>query len=324
MNKRGKKAVEISFSWIFAIIVGAVIILIAVYATVSFIKTAKYQSYTETAKEISNYLNPLVTGIASAMSPPPIKFKQETKTYVYCSPPDSYDLFGRQRISFSEKARLGEKWSEEGGNISIYNKYVFSDKVERGNKLYLSSLPFYIGYKVDDIITLSTEIYCFIAPPNEVEDRTFVFNNINVTSTISDCAIEDVKVCFNSDFTGCDISVYSNDNFETGYIMKNNTRMDFVSNLMFGAIFSDKEIYECNIKRLALKTAELAYVYKEKIELSKLRGCDSTISNYLDLIAQKSMQVNNLLDLKSVYQTAEEMDIENEKALCQVYAGEDY
>jgi len=316
------------FAWIFAIIVGATILLLAIYGATSFIRTAKYRYYTETANEIKNYLNPLVTGVASAGSPPPIRFREETRTYVNCREPGYRNsFFGYQLISFSEKSRLGTEWEDPGGNISVYNKYVFANNIEEGDTLYLASLPFYTGFKVDDIITLNAGRYCFVQPPNAIEDKSIIFSNVNITANMAQCKEDEIRVCFGNVFyEGCDMLVHGNDEeYRSGYVIKEDgSRVDYFENLVYGAIFSSPENYECNIKRLGIKISELAYIYKEKIDLAKVRGCNSIIGVYLSSIAQEAAEIEDTEELLQIYADAQSMDNENEKALCQIYTGEDY
>ena len=75
---KDKKAIEMSFAWIFAIIVGAVILFLAIYAASRFIDVAKYGSYTEAAKSITILLDPLETGVASSTGTT-IGFNRETR-----------------------------------------------------------------------------------------------------------------------------------------------------------------------------------------------------------------------------------------------------
>jgi hypothetical protein len=60
MNKQG---IEMGFSWIFAIIVGVVILFLAIYTTTRIIGTSRYELDTETAKKISILIDPLETSL---------------------------------------------------------------------------------------------------------------------------------------------------------------------------------------------------------------------------------------------------------------------
>ena len=54
-----KKGIEFNFAWLFAIIVGAVIIFIAIFATTSIIKRSRVESESKVAAELGIILNPI-------------------------------------------------------------------------------------------------------------------------------------------------------------------------------------------------------------------------------------------------------------------------
>jgi len=333
IRKRAKSGFEMPFSWVFAIIVGSIILFLAIYGTSRYIGVAREEQYTKTAAEIRNYLNPIVTGIATSASPPPIRFTQETRTYFDCREISSQSpIFGRQTIAFSEKSRIGGDWGEPGGRISVYNKYIFADEVEEGKILYFGVMGFYMGFKVDDLVFVSSEDYCFVTPPNEVKKKVQgIFQNVNISNTVGDCEEDSVKVCFDFVDNRCNMTVFGTCNLEdcetkydTGYINKGFDSNSFVGNLMYAAIFSSSDIYECNVKRLGMKMSELSYLYKEKIDLVQTRGCMSDIGANLDVIAQRSSNMQSSLDLERIYQEVVAMDEKNEDAVCPIYAGEEY
>ena len=75
-----KKGFEFSFAWLFAIIVGAVIIFLAIFASTRFIRTGRYQMDTITAEQLSIIFEPLETGLASGKSNI-AELKAETRIY---------------------------------------------------------------------------------------------------------------------------------------------------------------------------------------------------------------------------------------------------
>ena len=62
---KNKKAIEMSFNWIFAIIVGGFILFIAIYGAGKLIRTSEQSVYTETAASLVSLFDPLETGLAS-------------------------------------------------------------------------------------------------------------------------------------------------------------------------------------------------------------------------------------------------------------------
>ena len=109
--------------------------------------------------------------------------------------------------------------------------------------------------------------YCFINSEdlrNRVSGHRIFFGN---------CSQNSVKVCFES-ASDCDIEVeglcddYRCDSeYDYGYVVKNNIRLYYVGDLLYGAIFSSPEIYECNVKRLMKRLIQQALIYKDEIFL---------------------------------------------------------
>ena len=324
---RGKRGFELPFSWLFAVIAGGVILFIAIYAAVNIIDSSKAVGYSETAKSLTILFDPLESGIASTRGDV-IRFNRESRTNYGCYTTSTKSpVFGRQTISFSEQSGLGKEWQEVGAEISVYNKYLFADNIEQGKNLYLFSKPFFMGFKVSDLIILSSENFCFVSPPDFINDDLSVlaFDNINVSNTIANCETNSKKVCFGLSDSRCNITVFDRgDWFKTGQVQKNGDSIYYVGNLIYAAIFSSPEIYECNIKRLGEKMAELGWVYKDKTEVVGAKGCDSIIGNDLELLSEKASDIQNSLDLFDAEQIAEQMDEKNKEALCRIYSGEDY
>ena len=225
----GKKGFDLPFSWIFSIIAGMVILLLAVYATTQFINISTKIKESEAGKQITILLNPVVNGLSTGYATK-IELGKETRISIGCEANSFNNLFGKQEIGFSEQSGLIKKWHNAGENISVYNKYVFSDNVEQGKTIYLFSKPFYAGFRVDDLIFLNMKSYCFVSAPEYIEEevRNLDLKNINVTSEIGKCSRNSIKVCFCFTGTECNVSVEGTCNdidckneYETGRITKN-------------------------------------------------------------------------------------------------------
>ena len=126
-----KDGLQISFAWIFAIIVGAIILFLAIYAVVKLIGTEQTISDVEIAKEIGVLMNPLETSFQSAQSTS-MFLPAETRIYNRCN---NVGDFGEQSIKVTQKS-FG-KWSETEIDVEFLNKYVFSDEYVEGKKFYL-------------------------------------------------------------------------------------------------------------------------------------------------------------------------------------------
>lgn len=68
---KDKKAFEFSFGWIFAVIVGAVFIFLAIYASMKLLETQRNTQDTELGKKLGIILTPLETSLETAHNPPP-------------------------------------------------------------------------------------------------------------------------------------------------------------------------------------------------------------------------------------------------------------
>jgi len=315
---KSKRGIALPFNWMFAIIAGIVILFLAIYGTAKFIDTSEYQVYTETAAKLAGLLEPMGTGLASGKSTQ-INFKKETRTYYDCS---DLGIFGKNTIAFSEKT-FGD-FGEEGGAINT-KKYIFSKSVIEGKQLNLFSKPFFMPFKIDDIIVISGENYCFYQAPKEIEEEVLGLgiDNINFTKDLNACL--GIKVCFGSN-TGCDISIYGmcedyncESLYDYGKIFRGNSVLYYTDSLLYAAIVSSPEIYECNLKRLMKRFNELSLVYIDKIKIVELKGCSSNIEADLRemMVLAKGLETSE--DLFLISQKADVVDVKNRGAVCELY-----
>ena len=118
MKKRG---LQISFAWLFAIIVGAFILFLAIYFVTKYIGQQETIMDAKTSKEIGVLLNPLETSFESSKVTY-LNMPVESRIYNKCS---KRDTFGKQLIQVSQKS-LG-KWTETNIDVGFENKYLFSE-----------------------------------------------------------------------------------------------------------------------------------------------------------------------------------------------------
>ena len=275
MNK--KAFLQISFAWLFAIIVGAFILFLAIFASTSIIQTEQTSTDAQTAKEIGILLNPLETGFETGKTNS-IIIPSETRIFNRCN---NDGFFGRQIIKVSQKT-FGE-WTDTNVDVGFSNKYIFSENFVEGKKFFLFSKPFEFPFKVTDLIYLTSaeKKYCFLNPPEQIEDEISSLNQENLLLT--NCDVNSVRVCFNSN-SNCDITV----NYGSRYVDKNNERMFFYTDsLMYSAIFSEKEIYECQLKRVMQRAEQLSLLYIDKAEFISREGCNTNLN-------QELLELNNL------------------------------
>ncbi|MDP4039904.1 MAG: hypothetical protein Q8P57_04990 [Candidatus Pacearchaeota archaeon] len=273
MKKRG---LEFGFNWLFAILVGAVILFLAIFIATKFVDTNRKVSDTFVSAELSNLLNPIETNLEDSKYVK-IRFVQETRVFNDCFENGN---FGRQEISTASKIGVGDEWGTQSNPKSSFNKYVFSENFEEGKEMNVIVKPFEMPFKVGDAIFMYSKDYCFINPPRDIEEEIEDLSaggniGINISSRVSSCPDESVKVCF--DLIGCDINVNSN----AKIISKQGSDLHYTDSLIYGAIFSEPEIYECQIKRLMKRASELSYVYAEKAKFLEDSGCSNSLEQDL-------------------------------------------
>ena len=299
---------QISFQWLFAIIVGIVILFLAIYGVTRLIGTEERAQELETSKEIGVILNSLETGFEQAKTGI-IEFGSDTRIYNIC---DDFGDFGKQEIDISQKS-FG-KWSERGGGVNFYNKYIFSKYPVEGKKTYVFSKPFEFPFKVTDLVYMvsSNDLYCFIDAPEDIQDEIENLNLENLKA--EDCSESGyTNVCFKSS-KECDIIV----NYLNKYIEKGDGRVYFEQDaLMYASIFSDKEVYECQVKRIMKRVASLAKLYQDKADLII---CDTYLNPDLQLLITNSQGLKDSSDLFLINEIVKGIDTKNKNnAQCRLW-----
>jgi len=287
-RKMNKKAFEFSFAWLFAMIVGAAILFIAVYAAITLVQTSRYQSDTITAAQLGILLNPIETSLESGKYAV-IEFPDEARVFNNCI---DVGNFGQQGISTAVKSGIGKEFQRPGVESVFFSKYIFSSDVEEGKRLHIFVKPFEMPYKIADLIFASAKEYCFVSPPRDIEDEIDDLNieNIKVVFGIEECLSENRKVCFSN--VGCDVDVNPQAQTVTVNDQGSSETVYYEGSLVYGAIFASPKIYECQVKRLMKRSSELAHLYNAKTEFLEAQGCASNLA--IDLVFFSSVsQINN-------------------------------
>lgn len=318
MKKLIRKKGQMNFELIFAVIAGVVILLLAIYGAMQIGKTGRYGIDTEIAKKIAVFTEPMQAGISSGKSSK-IGFSSPTRIYNSCL----NDEFGENRISVATSSGVGEKWTIPGGEISVENKYIFSKDMEEGENLYVFSKPFEFPYKVADLLIFSAGQYCFINPPKEIEDdvNDLKLPNVKIVENSRDCGDAE-KVCFGVS-GNCDSSVFSQgsiftETFNTGYVQKNGKKLIYAGNLVYAAIFSDTDTYECNVKRLLYRDKRIISILKDKAELMNLRGCNTQLVSDLSSF-EVMLEGTGETELAQLSVVAEDMNKKQEREECKLW-----
>jgi hypothetical protein len=163
------------------------------------------------------------------------------------------------------------------------------------------------------------ESYCFVSAPNEIKKdvEDLMLGNIKIKEDIAECDSRDKIVCFLSEDSKCDIVV----NQASKTIEKNGKEIayddTFDSSLVYGAIFASPEVYECQIKRLMMRTSELAKLYTEK---NSLVGCSSSLQALLDTYSGETLAVQNSGGLNALAFKANELKgVNDDISACKLF-----
>jgi len=312
MNNK-KAYLQMSFAWIFAIIVGAFILFLAIYAVTKLIKTEETVQDLKAGKEIEILLNPLETSFETGRATSFI-MPTESRIYNKCN---NNGVFGRQLISVSQ--RSFNKWTEtsiDGSkDVGSSNKYIFSDEYVEGRQFYVFSKPFEFPFKVADLIymTSSKENYCFVDVDvlPDIKDEVKTIRQTQKNLFYENCSDSNmIEICFQD--SGCDIDVY----YDHNYVAKDNRRLDFETDaLMYAAIFAEPDIYECQVNRLMKKIEQLAMLYDDKATIiSQEAGCSSNLD--LSVLASTAANSESISNLNP---NVEDIKNKNKLAMCRLW-----
>lgn len=316
-NKRG---FEFSFGWLFALIVGAAIIFFAVYFAAKLINFEKKETDTTAAKQFDIILYPVGTGL------------EENKITLLTFPVESRILFdclldknfGEQVVKTSLSSTVGEEYESSGINSRSRDKYIFSQSVVSGKNFLAFAKPLYLPFKITDLIFVLplNQKYCFIGSPenvlDEIESLRRQNKNLNSTIYISDinkCPADSRKICFDFKDKSCYASVIGN------RLIKANSTVYFEGNaLLYGAIFSEPDIYECQLQRLMKRISELSLVYANKEKGPASASCSTGLSQDLINYANMTKAYNkSVADLDKIVVYSNEIGGKNEALSCSLF-----
>jgi len=312
MKKSG--FMEMSFGWLFALIVGAFIIFLAIFFVIKFMNSQGSEEGVKTSRNIEILLDPLESGSESARTTI-LDLGKTSKIKIKC---EERGIFGEQKISTTPEA-----FDKDIGNavvISSEDDYIFSLEDLEASSFYVFSKKLEIPFKVTDLtyIIPRDKEYCFISPPDKIKNETYFLNLknvINVTS-VAQCPAESERICFDSGVNSCDRRVDLRANRTT--IKGDNDPIYFSGDaLMYGSIFSDKETYECQAKRIMKRLSILSELYDQKKEFVKTKECNSQAN--LALLKDKADSYVDTQDLDDVFGVADQIKSQTEFAKCQLW-----
>ncbi len=319
------KHAQISFQWIFAIIVGAVILFLAFFATSKYVNLQRYKYDTEIAAKLSILLNPIESSIAEATATR-IELPVLTRMQLGCT----YSGIGREDLKIATKSTLAEKWQEYSATQNIYNKYVFA-RYGEGKILHIFSKPFGMPFKIADLIYITISDYCFVNPPDFVASELQEMNmsNMQVVYRAGECRKNAKTVCFGN--SACQINVFGqcygncNDLYDYGIIENREGKAAEMvyylsSSLMYAAIFSDAGLYKCNLQRIMYRLNLISKLYAEKAKLLDARACGTgKMKEKLALLAAEALYLTKSDNIQPIKEFAQNVEMENSGLICRVY-----
>jgi hypothetical protein len=114
-----------------------------------------------------------------------------------------------------------------------------------------------------------------------------------------------VRVCFGSGNEDCQINV----NYGNKYVETRDGKVYFEGDaLMYAAIFSRKNLYECQLLRLMRRVESLAGLYRDKINFI---GCGTNIEADLSVLVSSAGNLESSANLASINFLVEEIDRKN-------------
>lgn len=295
-----KGFLQMSFQWIFAIIVGIVIISLVIYGVVRFMDIEQGKQDAQKSLQVESLLNPTEIGFESGTSHP-IEMKTETEINLEC---EDFGEWGEQKISVKQKNF--ESTSGLDNYISSNNRYIFSDKTLKSKKsFYLFTKPFDFPFKVADLNYLTSEnnTYCFQNPPEDIKEELEEINQPNLI--IDDCENKEevIQICFNK--KNCDIDV----DYREKVIHKEGEEMYFSNDaLMYAGIFSSPEMYECQLKRLMKRGEKLSEIYIDKSQIISSVCSSEGIQSGLVSLRDSQRRYNESKDMGTIENQAQSVD----------------
>lgn len=311
-----KKGFELSFNWLFAIIVGAAIIFLAIFLASRIVENQRAISQSELGKELEVILSPLETGVEEGKLSS-IIYPVETRIFNSCKE----SSVGFQEISVASSSGVSQKWEESGKKTISKNKFIFSQNIIQGKKFNVFSKPFNFPFEVANFLFILPENqdYCMVNPPKYIESEVqdLLFDFVNISSEKRYCEKSALTICFTSAL--CDINI----NLDAHSVRKEKYSLyysdyDNQNSMLYAAIFSSPEIYECNLKRIMQKTSELSQVYLKKEEVLN-SICSINLGPELEILKNKTLSLNNSRDILIIQNYAKSIGDKNEILSCKLF-----
>ncbi|MGB9708033.1 MAG: hypothetical protein ACPLXC_01765 [Candidatus Pacearchaeota archaeon] len=317
---------QMEFAWIFAVIVGAMILFLAFYFVGTKLIGQRYEQATIEAHSLDVLLNPFSSfGEIKILSKDEIALPQRSTLSIACNS-QSNQGFGYNEITLTQKGQAGIP-------RNTYEKYIFAEQSLDSKEFQVLSAPFGMPWRVADLIILwpYNQSYCFVSAPPFISENLgnssstgLNISSIHFTTNKNSCPLNSITVCFPG--TGCNISVTIQSQSSLGHkgsTTKRGSTLYFIGDaLMYASIFSDKTLYNCNLQRLMARLAGQTAVYKSKATSLAGKGCSSTFNlEAIETGADALAKASSISESKvtEIWQDAQNIEQQNEIADCSLY-----
>lgn len=283
---------QAEFGWIFAIIVGALILFFAFYFIGSKMNETSVTKNLMTEHSLDILFNPFsYFGSLGATSAKSVTLSTVEKINFSC---ESEERFGYDSILVWTKQVQAPR--------RVYDKYLFSDKFLEGKNFQIISKSFNMPWRVADLVYFFPKDmkYCFLGLSDiekEFGDNGTAMNISNFyfpeTGQRTDCPQDGtvVTICGNNN---CDVGVFPD------RVSKKDERGQRINlyyaddSQKYAAIFSDPEIYYCNLQRITQRLQYQIAVYSDKMRSLNANQC--SISVNLDALNASAQEIINKLE----------------------------
>lgn|SRR3989338_3097334 len=290
------KGIELSFNWIFSLIVGGVILFLAIYAASQLTDEERRVQQTFTGQELVTRLSMLTTSRESTLRPGNLSFSTQTRITPRCT---LQGQFGTQEINVASRSGIGKPWKDTGIPAKSSELYFFSGTPSEGKSFSMLVKPILLPFKVGDSVTLWSGTYCFVQPTAEIQEDIALLessgNKVMIANRVQDCTRNSTRVCFSvagsipGTKSACSIIV----DITKQTVEKQGRTVSYIDPLVYAAIFGDNELYECNVQRIMRRASFLAGLYLDKSSFIASRsqeGCSSALQS--DLAEYRSLVQN--------------------------------
>ena len=292
-----KKGIEMPFAWIFALIIGGVILLLAFIFSGKILNTGTYATEAELARSLDILLNPFSSiRQADVTLSKPIDLPEKTEVTFSCN-----------ALSDSQSITVSIERGKKPFVYPIKNKYIFSENFNT-KSLRVFGKTFDMPWKVDDLTYVLSKDYCFVKAPPKIEKE---LEDLNITKiTLVNAATDPkcqnkVTVCFAGMLGVCNIKV----DYTGKTLTVNKTTLKFLDDsTMYAAIFDSKN-YNCNLNRTMKRLALQADILLQKADKLASEGCTDLSDLRQDILAMKTAASNK--DYLNVLSYAQAIETKN-------------